>query len=149
MFGTGTACEYDKCSYRNVMLIMIQYHFHDVGLLDLEERVSAKCGKGRLYRNGFLIQSTGTIPAGTQRGTSAAKTGRSLNYPAGNFGAGIAGGLRGKIIWTVMEDNHFSDDILDQKAVGQKCGYCKAIIPEQRRQVARMVGVLTILWVVM
>lgn len=131
------------------MLIMIQYHFHDVGLLDLEERVSAKCGKGSLYRNGFLIQPTGTIPAGAQRGMSAAKTGRSLNYPSGNFGAGIAGGLCGKIIWTVMEDNHFSDDILDQKAVGQKCGYCKAVIPEQRRQVARMVRVLTILWVIM
>ena len=131
------------------MLIMIQYHFHDVGLLYLEERVSAKCGKRALVYKWFLIQSTGTIPAGAQRGMSAAKTGCSLNYPAGNFGACIAGGLCGEIIWAVMEDNHFSDDILDQKAVGQKCGYCKAVIPEQRRQVARMVGVLTILWVVM
>ena len=80
---------------------------------------------------------------------SAAKSGRSLNYPAGDFCTCVAGGLCGEIIWAVMEDNHFSDDILDQKAVGQKCGYCKAIIPEQRRQVARMVRVIAILWVVM
>lgn len=80
---------------------------------------------------------------------SAAKAGCPLNHPAGNFCTRVTGRLCGEIIGVVMEDYNFPDDIFHPKAVSQKRGYRKAVIPKQWRQVARMVGVPAIFWVVM
>ena len=56
-----------------------------------------------------------------------------VNHTAGNFGAGIAGWLGGKIIGMVMDDNGPANHLVNGKAVGQKRTQCKAIISKQRR----------------
>ena len=91
----------------------------------------------------LLVEETG------RGGGLAAEPLYPLDHPAGNFGACVAGGLGGKIVGMAMQDNHFPDDIIHQKPVGQKSGYRKAMIPKQRRQVAGVVRVCAISGVVM
>ena len=60
------------------------------------------------------------------------------NDPAGNFLAGIAGGLRGKIVGTRVDDHGFPQDFFHRKTVRQEGRKRIAVVAPQRQQVTDM-----------
>lgn len=60
------------------------------------------------------------------------------NRAAGDHRAGIAGRLCFEVIRTGMDDDRPSDDIRDMEALGEKCAPGEAVIAKQRRKIACM-----------
>ena len=77
-----------------------------------------------------LLLDTGRLQAGT---------GCPANHAAGDFRAGIAGWLGCEVIRMVVDDDCFSNDLIDRETIGQKQGEGKSVIPEQRRQVSGVI----------
>lgn len=67
--------------------------------------------------------------------------GAAADFPAGDFGACVAGGLGCKIVGASVEDHGAADDVLHTEAVREKDGEGVAAAAEERRQVPGVLGV--------
>ena len=70
------------------------------------------------------------------------------NHAAGDFPAGITGGLRHEIVRPLMDHDRSPFDLLYRKAVGLYCHPRRTAIAEKRRQVPCMVGMQAIAGIV-
>lgn len=80
---------------------------------------------------------------------SAARSRIFTNYAAGNFSAGISGGLRGKVIWVIMNNHGSSDYLIHRKTVGEKQEKSKSVVSEQRRHIPGMVWMFATVFIIM
>ena len=64
-----------------------------------------------------------------------------MDDPAGNFDAGIARRLGGKIVGAAVDDDSPANNLLYQKAASQKRGYRLAVVPKQGRHIPGVGGV--------
>ena len=66
---------------------------------------------------------------------------RRPDHAAGNPGAGVAGGLGGKIVRLSVDDHGASDDLRDGEPVCQDAHAGLAAAPKEGRQIPRVIGV--------
>ena len=72
----------------------------------------------------------------------------SSDLSAGYFCSGVAGRLRGKVIRVCVNNYGFSDDLVHREPICQEYGKGHAVIGEQRRKIACVVGMETIFGIV-
>jgi hypothetical protein len=94
----------------------------------------------RTFRKKARTAEIHGLPAGRRR---------SPNHAAGDFRAGIPGGLRHKVIRVIMDNHRSADHLVHHKAAGQAYREREPVVPEQRRQVSGVTGMLTAVYVVM
>ena len=66
---------------------------------------------------------------------------RSSDFSAGDFRARVAGGRSLEVVGRRMDNHGFTDDVLEMETVGQKDRDGDPARAEERRQIARVVGV--------
>ena len=71
------------------------------------------------------------------------------NFAAGNFFAGISCRLRHKIIRSYMDNNCSANDFFYSESVCQNWHICDPSVAEERRKIAAMVRVRTLIGIVM
>lgn len=64
-----------------------------------------------------------------------------LDHAAGDFSAGVAGGLGMKIVWHIVDHYRPAEDIADTEAAGGYCQVGVAVAVHQRRKIPGVVGV--------
>ena len=69
--------------------------------------------------------------------------------PAGDLAARAAGGLRGEVIHTVVENDRSADDLADRKTIRQKDLKRIPVIGKKRREVSRVSRMRTFFRVIM
>ena len=93
------------------------------------ETKAASCGQGR-QRSSVPHSDLRVLPAG---GSCAP------DHAASDLCAGISGGLGGKIIRLIVDDNSPAGHFVYRKAVGQKRGEREPVVPEERRKISGVV----------
>ena len=73
----------------------------------------------------------------------------AADFPAGNFGACVTGGLGGKIVGAAVDDYGAADDVLHAEAVCEKDGEGVAAAAEEGRKIPGVLGMGAIIWIVM
>ena len=75
--------------------------------------------------------------------------GTAADFPAGDFEAGVAGGLRGKIVRAAVDDRGAANDILHAEAVRKKDGEGVVAAAEEGRKIPGVPGMGAIIGIVM
>ena len=75
--------------------------------------------------------------------------GTAADFPAGDFGTCVSGGLGGKIVRPAVDDHGAADDVLHTEAVREKDGEGVAAAAEEGRKIPGVLGMGAIIWIVM
>ena len=75
--------------------------------------------------------------------------GTAADFPAGDFGACVAGGLGGKIVGAAVDDYGAADDVLHTEAAREKDGEGVAAAAEEGRQIPGVLGMGAVVRIIM
>lgn len=70
------------------------------------------------------------------------------DHAAGDFRAGISGGLRREIVRAVMDDDGSANHLIHRKAVGQEYGEGSLAVPEERRKISGVVRMPAVIGII-
>ena len=89
----------------------------------------------------LLTHSKPSFVYGTKEGFIVIRLGASDHNSAGDFLAGVAGGLGGEIVGGFVDDDGFADDLIHPEAAGEDGHFGFSPAGQQGRQISGMVGV--------